>query len=1095
MNKKLPLKLLIILVGLFYFSLNTSAQIGDTITINNKKLRILSNNLIPNPGFENGFTDWTDATTSAATLSSTRFTIVPNGGVDNTSYLVGLNSGGATSSSSIGTGWSIEPSKSYLFSFQIKYLDDTRAEGTADYVKTSLTNNKTSSSEPQVLINGAKVNGGGAWTQNYIFFTNSDPAYNSIMARFRWLSNLFGFDDFILYEVEEVINYDDLRTTINEAEAIYNSEANQAAALLTAIENAKTYLTSTSIDDLKQAVSDLQNAIKVYNYANASEENPANFTDFIENPSFESSLEGWTNKGMSTQNNSFFPNKEGSIYIEKWVSRGNKIPDVSIEQSINELPNGFYTLTATGGNIQQSGSGSILNNTTEPQTGAYIFAGNTKVVVDTIKDRSIKFFVTNKSITIGLKTENATGNWLSCDNFRLTYRGFDIESAKTYIQELVNAANVLLTDKMKDEVRTELTNSINSGNIIIADQNPSQESLASTIQQLKDKTLDASVSLNSYKNLQTGIDFALNTYGDGTGNEANTLEIAIDDATEISNNFSVSLDDIYNATEELSKAVFNYGLANPTGAAPIVVTNTNYARGATMALARSTISGVDLSNIREHGICWSTQSEPTIFDDKTTKFFVSNGNIYHLQNLEPSTTYYMRAYAISSGNAVGYGAEIKFITIPKGEVTYNLTSGLTGENRIRVEAAMNSAVNYYNNLTSIKEHHLTVNYGSGTPTAEASYGGWMRFGPKESYQRTGTALHEIAHTIGVGTHSMWSGPNSPLRETGSRGAWLGDRVDKVVQFITNNPDEYLRGDHVHMWPYGINGAHEDSGSELLYISNCLIAQALGEDGLPPSGGFATPAYTFEVKDNTKYYIKSESDETGRDNSFIAINESGNLVNTIMTAFEAMNNDSAAWYINFNPLNSYYTIKNVATNRYFTFKNTGDNGITTTDRQTPNSDDYFQLMKARIETTIASQSETYKGFWIIHPEDNNSPASLTATTTGLTTTNAFDIKDSAKSQRWLLLDFEEVQTINSILNTDSNEIDKNSSNPFAYSENNLLHIKNINSKTDVSIYDIRGTLILKANNISSSFSHTMKKGIYIIMLKSEANNEVKKVIVH
>ena len=190
---------------------------------------------------------------------------------------------------------------------------------------------------------------------------------------------------------------------------------------------------------------------------------------------------------------------------------------------------------------------------------------------------------------------------------------------------------------------------------------------------------------------------------------------------------------------------------------------------------------------------------------------------------------------------------------------------------------------------------------------------------------------------------MWSGPSSPLRATGSGGAWLGDRTTKLLQFIDNDPASYLRGDATHMWPYGVNGAHEDNGTALLYVANALIAQALGEDGLPPTGGFATPAYTFDIADDNKYYIKSEDPQTGLLNAFVVEDEFGKLVNRVMTADEAIMNDHAAWQFQFNPVNSYYTIKNVATGRYFTYSTAGNNGISTIQKATPGSAEYFQLM--------------------------------------------------------------------------------------------------------------------------------------------------------
>ncbi|WP_153825482.1 hypothetical protein [Niastella caeni] len=52
--------------------------------------------------------------------------------------------------------------------------------------------------------------------------------------------------------------------------------------------------------------------------------------------------------------------------------------------------------------------------------------------------------------------------------------------------------------------------------------------------------------------------------------------------------------------------------------------------------------------------------------------------------------------------------------------------------------------------------------------------------------------------------------------------------------MTRTPAEALKGDNLHFWPYGINGAHEDNGQEMLYITNVLIMQGMKKDGLPSS---------------------------------------------------------------------------------------------------------------------------------------------------------------------------------------------------------------------------------------------------------------------
>ncbi|WP_370478715.1 LamG-like jellyroll fold domain-containing protein [Tamlana flava] len=928
------------------------------------------------------------------------------------------------------------------------------------------------------------------YTQNYLGKSQwPDPYFNGYIADFRIYNRALSPAD-----INELI-LNQLRTNLQSVIDVAEAYQNPSSELTDGIANAQTILAnSTSASELELAIENLDSIILQFEYDSASPSNPYDIAYKIVNPSFESYFEGWTNNGMASQTNTAFPIKDGNIYLEKWVNSGSQIPDVSVQQTITGLPNGFYSLTVATGLIQQSGAGGT-------PTGAYIFADDNATAVDTFGDRKVDFFLTNGTTTIGLKAENATGNWLSCDNYRLQYKGFDIADAKTYLQDLIDAANPLLLEKMNDTSRSELENAINSGEQTIANSSATQEEIASVIQLLIDKTKTAQASIDAYISLQNTIDTAVSIYGDGSGNEAAALQDAIDTATNVNNNLSVSTQVVNDAIDGLKSAIFSYQVANPTDTAPTVITNPNYARGSTMAFGRSTITGIALSSLKEYGFCWSTNENPQITtDERTTKYFVNNGNIYHIENLEPSTVYYMRAYALTNGNAVGYGEVIKFYTIPKGTVTYSLrTGGMPSDVLTRLNEAMSSAVGYFNNLTSIKGHHLNVGYSSGVRTAEASYGGYMTFGPDASYQRAGTALHEMGHTIGVGTHSIWYGPSSPLRETGSSGLWLGDRTDALIQFIENNNNSHLTGDSVHMWPYGINGAHEDNGSEFLYIANALVHQALGEDGLPPTYTYATPAFTFKLKnDTTKYYIKSEGISTGRNTAFIAVNDLGNLVNQVMSPDEALNDDKAAWYINFNPINSYYTIKNVASGNYFTYKSTGTNGFGTVTRTNPASNDYFQLMQARVETTVTVDSKTYtgKGYWIIHPENKEFPTTFTATTNTSTTTSSFNIANSAAIQRWLLMDSEAVQTLSSSLSVE----DESLSTLKVYPNPTTSHVT-IESNDDflvgakLYIYDITGRIITSKKLISNTAKvdiNAFPSAIYVMKVTNNRQTLVKRI---
>ncbi len=264
---------------------------------------------------------------------------------------------------------------------------------------------------------------------------------------------------------------------------------------------------------------------------------------------------------------------------------------------------------------------------------------------------------------------------------------------------------------------------------------------------------------------------------------------------------------------------------------------------------------------------------------------------------------------------------------------------------------MGSAVDYWNNLTSIKGLNLTVNYGSGTPTADCSYGGWMRVGAYASYQRTGTIMHEMGHAIGVGQHGMWW--SAPFRKDGDRGDWLGERANAVLRFWDNDPDAVMTGDGTHMWPYGINGAHEDNGSEVLYMGNALITQGLGEDGLPPSGGGPTPAYVFEQDDRVKYYIKSESETGGLYDSYLVTAGAGTTIKCEeMTAAEALANDTAAWYITFDPKTCYYQFQNVGTGKFLTYNASRDKFLST-QKDLPSTTENFHLMRGRVDVTIGN----------------------------------------------------------------------------------------------------------------------------------------------
>ena len=443
-----------------------------------------------------------------------------------------------------------------------------------------------------------------------------------------------------------------------------------------------------------------------------------------------------------------------------------------------------------------------------------------------------------------------------------------------------------------------------------------------------------------------------------------------------------------------------------TGEVPVVKTDKRFARGATMAFGRMTATISD-GTINERGFCWSEQPNPTVNDATTTEYLNNNGQIFWLRNLKPATKYYMRAYAKTEGHRVGYGEVIKFYTLPKGQITFTIRDG-EKTNTERIRKATQTAVDWWNNLPEMRGFSPNIGYAEGTPTADCSYGGWMRVGPNQSYQRPGTIMHEMLHGCGVipwaGTEwakfDLRSGTSNAAGYATGSGLWLGDRVTEVLRFWDNSSTAQLNGDYQHMWPYGINGASEDNGSDVLYIGNSLICQALGEDGLQHTSQlFAEPYYALNQEDTLKYYLKCEDEGRGLYTAYLIPTTTGTLQWRDMTSAEAIANDSTAWTITFTPNNQFYQLRNVATGQYLTYQS----GIRTAAHNTPTANDDFQLMRGRVDVS------GMRGYWIIHPTSNWTPPCLQASANGATQSATFNIANSATVQRWLIMTADEMST--------------------------------------------------------------------------------------
>jgi hypothetical protein len=137
----------------------------------------------------------------------------------------------------------------------------------------------------------------------------------------------------------------------------------------------------------------------------------------------------------------------------------------------------------------------------------------------------------------------------------------------------------------------------------------------------------------------------------------------------------------------------------------------------------------------------------------------------------------------------------------KGPLTYQLSGGSEKwpEDRKKlIVDAMEAAITFLNEHGDFKKN-VTANNSPGTPTADANYDGWINWGGSISRR---VALHEIGHTLGIGTHSEWQ---KNIKE----GKWTGKHALKQLREF-DGPDAVLFADHMHFWPYGLNFDNESS---------------------------------------------------------------------------------------------------------------------------------------------------------------------------------------------------------------------------------------------------------------------------------------------
>ena len=248
--------------------------------------------------------------------------------------------------------------------------------------------------------------------------------------------------------------------------------------------------------------------------------------------------------------------------------------------------------------------------------------------------------------------------------------------------------------------------------------------------------------------------------------------------------------------------------------------------------------------LKSWGVCMATTPLPTINDMKevardTCKISGFEGEFgVFFQQLTPDELYFVRSYVETTDGRVFYGENRMFRTTRGGQYSWQWASNVEGAKAAgaydRITEAMDSASYYYNNYSNL---YLSahVEYNTGVPTADCSWGGWIRFGSNARYQWVGTAQHETSHGLGVGTAGNWS-------SLCVNGKWVKPIANRTLRAVMRDQSLSISGDSQHFWPGGINQREEVTNgtqnsygesiqNERMLRANAMILNAMSLDGL------------------------------------------------------------------------------------------------------------------------------------------------------------------------------------------------------------------------------------------------------------------------
>lgn len=271
-------------------------------------------------------------------------------------------------------------------------------------------------------------------------------------------------------------------------------------------------------------------AVPLWGHAQVGED----VTSLLVDPDMDA-MNSWTNNGFksSAKGNNYAP-MFGGNFIEQWTSSTaesvNMLADLSIEQSLTDLPNGAYLFSAACIACQQGDESIALD-------GVYLYANDANTAVATGNGVPERFYVmavvSDGNLNVGFKTVSTTANWIAWDKAKLFYYS-DVNVNEQLavsilaLQESVAASEAYADSiKMQISVYTALVDAVTKAKGLISNGASNVDEVVAAKSELDAAMEAADASIEAYKNLIAETEVAQGVF------EAYSEESDVIDALEV----------------------------------------------------------------------------------------------------------------------------------------------------------------------------------------------------------------------------------------------------------------------------------------------------------------------------------------------------------------------------------------------------------------------------------------------------------------------------------------------------------------------------------------------------------------------------------